>query len=99
LKLKTSEQNYGNFVLFSRNGTFKSYYKAWCGNDCFRTVHGNYEQVSKTEISVLVKSVDYQGWCTASPYDSAWVENRNGKAIKFVILKIDDENIVLTKSK
>ena len=97
LKFKTQEIAWGNFVHFSQNGTFKSYYKSDCGNDCFRTINGRYRQVSEKEISVSVNSVRYSGWCTPSPHDSTWIEVRNGKPIYFTISKIDHENMLLSK--
>ena len=97
LKLKSNETVWGNFVHFSQNGTFESYIQAECGNGCFKTVNGRYRQVSEKEISVSVNSVSYSGWCTPSPYDSTWIEVRNGNPIYFTISKIDNGNMVLSK--
>jgi Uri superfamily endonuclease len=63
-KNDTLEFDYGNFVLFSKNKTFESYYTAWCGNDCFRTVYGKYNIIFDTKLSITVDSVYYSGWCT-----------------------------------
>ena len=97
LKLKSQETDFGCFVRFSQNGTFESYIESWCGNTCFRTINGKYKQLSENEIFVSVNSVRYSGWCTDSPYDSTWIEVRNGNPIHFTISKIGHENMVLSK--
>ena len=95
VKSDTLEFNWGNFVLFSNNGTFKSYYTAWCGNDCFRTVYGKYKIISETTLSAKVDSATFQGWCTNSYSDSTWTEYRNSNPISFSISK-DANDITLT---
>ena len=89
------EANYGNFVVFSAKGVFKSYYTAPCGTDCFRTIYGIWNEISDVKFTARVDSVQYSGWCGVSIQDSTWMEYRNGESIHFKILKIDGENIVL----
>ena len=92
---KDSLDVYGDFVYFSENGTFSSYYRAWCGNDCFRTVYGKYDMISETELSAMVDSVHYAGWCTESYTDSVWTEYRGEKSIRFTISKENDGMLLI----
>jgi len=96
MKPKTQETVWGNFLFFSKNGTFKSYYKSDCGNDLFRTVNGKSKQVSDTEVSISVESVHYYDATSGFPAKE-WIEYRDGKPIYFTISKIDNENMLLSK--
>lgn len=42
---------------------FVSYYTAWCGNDCFTTVEGNYKFLSADTINFFVEKITTQGYC------------------------------------
>jgi len=84
------EFEYGSFVVFSKDGSFQSYTKQWCGNGCFPTVYGKYTLTAETNLSVSVDSVHHTGWCTSSSSASEWTEYRKPKLIRFTLKNKDD---------
>jgi hypothetical protein len=68
----------GFTVSFSDYPYFTSGYTAWCGNDCFTTVHGKYGGLPEI-LEIKLDSVTYRGECK-NP-----TEYRNGQKLKFAV--------------
>jgi len=54
---------YGNQVRFEPDQTFKSYYTAPCGNDCFPAVYGRYDVVDARHIRLHLLRMEQHGMC------------------------------------
>lgn len=80
----------GNLTNFEDKMVFNSSYVAFCGNDDFTTVIGEYEFIDKDKLTISVDSVTYSGeWTKPTEY-------RKPKKVVFLISKIE-ETIILTK--
>jgi len=51
--------NYGNHISINKNGRFRTWYTAPCGNDCFISSYGRYIQVDSTKIQFIIENVDF----------------------------------------
>jgi hypothetical protein len=60
---KDLQFSWGNSVQFN-DSTFSTSYSAFCGNDCFVSVYGNYHFVSSNTFEVYIDSVARNGMCT-----------------------------------
>jgi hypothetical protein len=89
--ISTTEDIYGNFIVFNQDLTFKSFYSASCGNDCFTKAKGTYK-VKKDIIEFYIIETYRKGMC----------ENKSSKPNKilgkFKILK-EKNSIVFSKIK
>lgn len=54
---------FGHFVEFKKDNTFKGYYRAPCGNDCFTQINGTYILKDDT-IDFFVLSAKQTGFCS-----------------------------------
>lgn len=55
---------YGNHIMFDPvNSTFKSFYTAPCGNDCFPSSTGTYKMEGEQQIRLYLTSVAQHGAC------------------------------------
>lgn len=54
---------YGNQVRFEPDLTFRSYYTAPCGNDCFPAVYGRYDVVDAHHIRLHLLRMEQHGMC------------------------------------
>lgn len=55
--------HFGNNLKINADGTFVSFYTAPCGNDCFTTSTGKYEQINDTHIQFLLEKITHHGDC------------------------------------
>lgn len=51
----------GNLVQFMDKGTFASEYTAWCGNDNFTWLSGDYQLLGDDRIAINAKEIKYFG--------------------------------------
>jgi len=51
--------NYGNHFKLETDGTFRTWYTAPCGNDCFITSFGKYVFLDSNLIQFTLESIDY----------------------------------------
>lgn len=56
--------DWGYSIHFNPNGTFYTSYSAPCGNDCFTTVHGTYKWEDLSTLSIYVKNIERNGFCS-----------------------------------
>jgi len=81
----------GNFVSFQDSGRFTSGYSAWCGNDNFTTVYGQYEFVDNDNIRISVESIRYTGeWKKPTEF-------RKQNFLTFKVSKTNNGVVYLTK--
>lgn len=55
--------DWGNWVKFSDDETFISYYTAPCGNDCFPSVYGRFKLLEDDRVLLHVDSIIIGGFC------------------------------------
>jgi heat shock protein HslJ len=77
---------FGNFVTFTCTDSFRSYYSAECGNDCFTDVFGKYRIENETTLVLAVDSVIYHCGSGMEIYQQP-NEYRDGKEIYFDIIQ------------
>ncbi|MDR0874372.1 MAG: TonB family protein [Prevotellaceae bacterium] len=83
--------DYGNHITFNADGTFQSYYTAPCGNDCFPTTSGNYNQEGKNYIRFTLKRITVDGDCPNS-------DTQMNKNLGLFYVHRDSTNIILIRS-
>ena len=90
MKTYTLRLNYGfgHFVEFKEDNTFKAYYRASCGNDCFTQTEGNYTLKGDT-IEIFVSSAEQTGFCLKP------ISFKNRKIGSFKIIKKTNDNFSL----
>lgn len=65
LQPKSESRQHGNFVTFNISGTFESYDRGKCGNDCYTTVHGTYFIDKENQyLHLQINNMQYRGDCT-----------------------------------
>jgi hypothetical protein len=62
VETKDISSRWGHFISFTEK-TFSTHYSAPCGNDCFTSVSGTYEQIDN-EILFYVKNISRSGFCS-----------------------------------
>ena len=76
---------YGNFVSFSKNGSFHGFYSAPCGNDCFTSINGTYKLIGKNKISIFIKEIERSGFCA----EKSMVINKQVGYFEIDLISID----------
>lgn len=59
---------YGNNLVLQEGGQFRSFYKAPCGVDCFRSASGTYEMVDTDVVRFKVREVSVRGMTCRKMY-------------------------------
>lgn len=90
---KTGYQ-WGNWVNFSKEGSFESYYTAPCGVDCFPTTFGRYQIVDSLHIRLCIDSVSIHGMVCKKSIDEKvninlgeFTVNRTDSTLTFIAKK------------
>lgn len=83
--------NFGHFVQFNEDGTFRGYYSAMCGNDCFTSVDGNYTLTTDNQVKIFIKKALNSGFCN----DTLLIEKKDMG--KFEIITQKDKSLLLKK--
>ena len=52
---------YGNSIIFQKDGTFVSQYRADCGNDCFPSSKGTFKKIDDNHIHLRINSFEQHG--------------------------------------
>ena len=66
---KNKEKNtiYGDFIIFQKDGTFVSQYRADCGNDCFPSSKGTFKKIDDNHIHLRINSFKQHGQTRGCP--------------------------------
>jgi len=91
--LSKNNGQYGN-KFFLKDGRFKSYYVAPCGNDCFRTAVGTYEFNAQT-IRIKTDSIAERGYCSGD-YSESQLSPVTYDALVFNVKMISVNMVQLT---
>lgn len=51
--------NYGNHISINKDGSFRTWYTAPCGNDCFISSFGKYNLIDSTHIQFSIEKVNF----------------------------------------
>jgi hypothetical protein len=81
---------FGHFVEFKQDNTFKGYYRASCGNDCFTQTEGSYT-LNNDILEIFVASAEQTGFCL-NP-----ISFKNKKIGSFKIINKTKDNFSLKK--
>jgi hypothetical protein len=82
--------NFGHFIEFKEDNTFKAYYNASCGNDCFTKSNGTYI-IKDDTVEIFVLSAQQTGFCS-NP-----VSFSNKKIGTFKIIQKPKDTLLLKK--
>lgn len=82
--INSKKFGFGHFVEFKKDGTFKAYYHASCGNDCFAASKGTYT-IKNNILEIFVISAKQTGFCL----DPISYENKKIGSFK-IIRKTND---------
>lgn len=83
--------DFGHFVEFSNDGTFRGYYSAQCGNDCFTSVDGKYTMENENSIKIFITKAANHGYCN----DTLLIENK--EMGRFEITAQNDKSYLLKR--
>jgi hypothetical protein len=82
----------GNIIQFTDSVNYISQYTAWCGNDSFTQVYGQYKFLDNNKIAIGVIKVIYSG---------EWTRPTEHREVKYLIFEISmvGDTIIFTRQK